>query len=413
MKLPWDKNYLKISFHVMFTILGAYILISLFDGLAYIIIDIGGTISGIFDSIGRLVRLFSPLIIAFIIAYLFDPLVDFYQKHYTEFKSSVLLPRLKNKEFKLFKFRKKKEPPRFKTRGAGAALCYISIFFGLYLIIRLLVASLHFDDDGITGMINRTMETFTTLIVNLEDPLREWGVLDFAMGHLETFILWVNNFIFEFISGAITTIVTTGVWILNMFISLIVAFYFMTHKERLKSQLLYLVKLILPKKASGILLVFLEDLHIVFSGYIRGLILDGIILGTLIAIGLSIVGVEMAIPIGILTAIFNLIPYFGGIMAFFLSITFELLLGTPINALYAAIVILIIQQIDTVFIVPRVIGHNVKLSAPVVLLSLTIAGSLFGIMGMLLIVPILATIKIIAMRFLERYAQIKHKKGEI
>lgn len=423
MKLPWDKNYLKICLHVVFTLVVTYIIISLVDAVGYIIADIWAIIGNIFYGLGRLLSLFSPLIIAFTIAYLFDPVVDIYQKYYDNFKMNLVLPWLQKNNIKINFLKKKKEKPPFKTRFAGALLTYITIFFAIFVIIRLLISSFTPAEggggaiDGLVQMVNNTMDTLNVFIVNLNEIelLAEWDILELAAASISSFVLLLEESVLGWISTFFTTVVATGAWFLNFFISLVVAFYFMNHKARLKRQIAGLVDIFLPKKIKHVINVFLSDVHHVFSGYIRGLILDGIILGTLIGITLSIIGVEMAVPIGILTAIFNLIPYFGGIMAFVLSVGFELILGEPINALYAAIAIIVIQQIDTMFIVPRLVGHGVKLSAPVVMLSLTIAGSLFGILGMLLIVPVIAIIKIFVMRFIERYANHKNRirKGEM
>lgn len=425
MKFPWDRRYLVIGFHVAITLAGAYVLINFIDAIFFVLGDIftpqadGGVtfLGSILSAVSSLLRLFSPLIIAFIIAYLFDPLVDFYQKHYDNFKTRIAVPWLKKNVSYFNKIsykRKETKGAAFKSRMAGVLFTYLSVFVFLYFIIGLLVRSFTGVEEGFVGMINRTTDTFTELFENLTYIIEGWdigefGVADFVLEYLQTFVTWMGEFVLNLATTAVVTAVATGMWVLDFFISLVVAFYFMNHKNRIKSQLLSIMGLFVPIKPRRAILVFLGNVNFVFSGYIRGMILDGIILGTLIAIALTIIGVELAIPIGILTAVFNLIPYFGGIVAFVLSVGSELILGTPTNALYAAIAIIVIQQIDSIFIVPKVVGENVKLSAPVILLSLTIAGSVFGIIGMLLIVPTLAIIKIFVMRFIERYANYKKR----
>ena len=422
MKFPWDRKYLIIGIHVAVTLAAAYALINLVDGLVFILGDIFSPqdaerisfFSYIASGIGGFIRLFSPLIIAFVIAYLFDPLVDFFQQHYDSFKGNVAIPWLKTNAPQVLSRLQANKPHKygtFKRRTAGALLTYASIVAFIYSIVRLLVHSFTgLEGEGFMGMVNRTIGTFEDLIYNLREVIVELDIdlFEFALDSLDELSEWFSTIVVEVVGTAVSTAVATGMWFLDFFISLVVAFYFMNHKYRLKHQMLGLFNLFAPAKLGRGILAFLGDVNFVFSGYIRGLILDGIILGTLVAIALSFIGLELAIPIGILTALFNMIPYFGGIMAFVLSVVFELILGEPIRALYAAIAIIVIQQIDNIFIVPKVVGENVKLSAPVVMLSLTIAGSVFGIMGMLLIVPTMAIIKIFAVRFVERYAKEKH-----
>ena len=418
MKLPWDKQYLKISFHVIFTLAVGYILMNIIDVATFILIDLRRILGDIFSGIGTFLRIISPLTIAFVIAYLFDPLVDFYQDRYEIFKKNILIPFFEKHDItkpnfiKARKSRKDDYGP-FKQRLAGASLTYLTAFTAIYIIVWMLVRNLGFGrEGGLLAMINYTIDTLSTLLYNLEALLADWGYLDSVLDFIDEAIQSLNSYILYFINSAVTIAASAGAWLLNFFISLVVAFFFMNNKEKLKHQIKAMANIFLPKKINNILTLTLEDFHAVFSGYVRGLILDGIILGTLIAITLSIIGVELAILIGVLTAIFNLIPFFGGIVAFFLSVLFELLMGSPLNALLAGIAIIIIQQIDTIFIVPKVVGERVKLSAPVVMLSLTIAGSIFGILGMLLIVPSIAIAKIFFMRFTQRYVESKWKRAK-
>ena len=79
-----------------------------------------------------------------------------------------------------------------------------------------------------------------------------------------------------------------------------------------------------------------------------------------------------------------------------------MLSGTPIKALYAAIIIIILQQLDGIVIGPKIVGDSVKLSPVLVIIALAIAGELFGLWGMIIAVPVFATIKLFAQRFYYR-----------
>ena len=413
MKLPWDKQYLKIAFHVIFTLVVSYLAIVLIDGVAFVIADIFYIIGRFFAGLGWLINLFSPLVLSFLMAYLMDPLAEFYQELCEHFRDRILYPWLaQNTSIKLpLKPLIKKKPqgqPEFRTRFMGTALTYATILIGLSLLVRLVAQQ--FETEQIAAMVSEMAETVTLVVANVTDALDQFEMLLPLSDYLETLtelsIVWVT----ESLPDILTAAATTGAWILDFFIAFVVAFYFSTHKARIKHSLQNLLETFTPTKVNQVVRLVFADLHFVFSGYIRGMMLDGMILGFMIGVTLSILGVQLAIPIGIVTVIFNMIPFFGGIMAFILAVVSELILGTPTSALYAAIAIVIIQQIDSIFIIPKVVGENVKLSAPVVMLSLTIAGTLFGIMGMLLIVPTLAILKIFATRFLERYAAYQQQK---
>ena len=118
----------------------------------------------------------------------------------------------------------------------------------------------------------------------------------------------------------------------------------------------------------------------------------------LISVSFSIVGIDYAVIIGLISGFSNLIPYIGAVVAFILSVSVGLLSGEPIMALYAAIIVLVLQQIDSVFIVPKVVGKSVDLHPVLVLLALSVFGTLFGIVGMIFAVPITAIIKLFLVR---------------
>ncbi|MDR2649195.1 MAG: AI-2E family transporter, partial [Clostridiales bacterium] len=154
------------------------------------------------------------------------------------------------------------------------------------------------------------------------------------------------------------------------------------------------------------------DMHSVFSGYIRGQLTDALIMAVLISVLLSVIGVDFAIVIGIFTGFSNIIPYFGAIIGFLLSVIVALISGEPIKALYAAIGVLVLQQIDAVFINPKVVGKNVELSPLLVILALSAGGTLFGMPGMILAVPVCAIAKMFLTRYIEyRREQIINRKA--
>lgn len=125
---------------------------------------------------------------------------------------------------------------------------------------------------------------------------------------------------------------------------------------------------------------------------------DAAIMATLISVSFSVAGIPYPVIIGVISGFSNLIPYVGAIVAFILSVTMGLLSGTPMKALYAAIIVILLQQLDTVYIVPKVVGRSVKLHPVLVLLSIYVFGSIWGLWGMVFAVPVTAVIKLLLTR---------------
>ena len=130
------------------------------------------------------------------------------------------------------------------------------------------------------------------------------------------------------------------------------------------------------------------------TGYIRGQLIDAIIMAVLISAALSLVGVKYAVIIGILSGIGNLIPYVGPVIAYGSTILVCLVTGDLRRLLVAVIVIFLIQTIDGNVINPRLLSSNIDVHPMLVIAALIVGGALGGIVGMLFAVPVAAFIKI-------------------
>lgn len=138
-------------------------------------------------------------------------------------------------------------------------------------------------------------------------------------------------------------------------------------------------------------------------------LLDGCIMGILTSIAMLIIGVKYPILLGCFIGIFNLIPFFGAIIAIAISVLITLFTGGLKTALIMGIVVIIIQQIDSNIINPKILGEGLDVNPILVILSVIIGGELFGIFGMFLAVPVAAIIKMILTTYLDERIEIKKK----
>lgn len=129
--------------------------------------------------------------------------------------------------------------------------------------------------------------------------------------------------------------------------------------------------------------------------YLVALLLESLIVAVLNSIGLLIIGVDYAILFGVIGAILNLIPYIGGIVAIALPMLFALATISPTAALLVLILYIIIQFIDNNYILPKLVGSNVKINALVSIVVVIAGGMLWGIPGMFLSIPLTAIVKVI------------------
>jgi predicted PurR-regulated permease PerM len=147
-----------------------------------------------------------------------------------------------------------------------------------------------------------------------------------------------------------------------------------------------------------------HQIHKTLGGYVRGQLTANIVLGALYATGLRIVGVRLAVPIGVMTGMVAFVPYIG----FSCGLTLAVSMATldwqgPGRLLGVLAVMLGVQVLDGLVITPRIVGRSVGLAPLEVLLTMMTAGTLFGFLGVLLAVPLGAVVKILVQRLVKAY----------
>ena len=211
---------------------------------------------------------------------------------------------------------------------------------------------------------------------------------------------------------SIATVFTNGIWstvtaIKNILIGLIVMVYLLNMKDLLRRQFRKLLFALFSEKKAKRVIEELQYVHHVFGGFILGKIIDSAIIGVLTFFVLSVMKMPYTLLVSVIVGVTNVIPFFGpfiGAIPCFLLI----LLTSPIQSLYFAVTILIIQQIDGNIIGPKVLGDSTGLSSFWVLFSILLFGGLFGFVGMIIGVPLWAVI----LHSLRRYTDERlRKKG--
>ena len=209
----------------------------------------------------------------------------------------------------------------------------------------------------------------------------------------------------------LATFFTNGIWstltiVKNILIGLIVMVYLLNMKDLLRRQFRKLLFALFSQKKAKSIIEEMQYVHRVFGGFILGKIIDSIIIGILTFFVLSLMKMPYTLLVSVIVGVTNVIPFFGpfigAIPCFFL-----ILLTSPIQSLYFAIAILIIQQIDGNIIGPKVLGDSTGLSSFWVLFSILLFGGLFGFVGMIIAVPFWAVIMNGMRRYMDKRLQKK------
>ena len=231
----------------------------------------------------------------------------------------------------------------------------------------------------------------TTLEIDLEHPRDiEWTkcftkVVELIIGSKDGQLNSIMDSTVNIVSGI-------GSGIVSFCIALVFGIYVLAYKEKLSYQVHKLIRSYLKPKAENIIYYICHVASETFSNFIVGQCTEAVILGTLCIIGMSIFRFPYAVMIGTLVGATALIPIIGAYVGAIVGAIMVMTQGGPIQALLFIVFIIVLQQIEGNLIYPKVVGSSVGLPGIWVLAAVTIGGSMNGVFGMLLSVPLAATL---------------------
>ncbi|MFZ5354690.1 MAG: AI-2E family transporter [Bacillota bacterium] len=384
MKISIDKTYLKYSIYIILTATVLYILYE-------IVSNAGSILNAIMSALSGIIGLLTPFIIAFVIAYLLHPVVCWIEKYV-----------MGNK--KLSKISKQDKLKRT-----------MSVLFTYLLVVGLFALFIYSTYAMIGGQITRNVDIesmidtisdyaarYEEIFTRFTEQLDKSGLSEDLKAQLKGFADTTKHFLGTAINGIFGFLARLGGNLLNILLGLIVSFYLLKDVEYFKMLYKDATGMLFKSRTNERVTGFMSDVNAVVSSFIRGQLLDGLIVGILSSIGLALIGLDFPVLIGMTAGVANIIPYFGPIIGSVPAVIVGLLSGTPLKALFAVLVLVAVQQLDSIIIAPKVVGESVGLHPVFVMLSL-IVGAYFGLLGMLLAVPTAGIVKLLIMRWVAYY----------
>jgi predicted PurR-regulated permease PerM len=196
---------------------------------------------------------------------------------------------------------------------------------------------------------------------------------------------------------SVTTSVISGLII--FVIGPVMAFYLLVDLPRLERGAMALI----PPGRRDEIRGLMDRIGQAVGGFFRGQLLVALFVGVASSIGLWLIGLPFWLLVGMVAGVFNLVPLVGPFIGGGLAVIIALLSGEPLKAVWAALVLLIVQQIDNHLISPNVMSRTVQLHPVVVMLALLVGASFAGLFGMLIIVPLVAVAKIVFLFMWSKY----------
>ena len=277
----------------------------------------------------------------------------------------------------------------------------IIIVFGI--IIALLILTIVFLIPSVINQLNilykeipNFIENYQNLILSIKPQLSKFinpadveVLLKENLSELQKGILGFSQSIIIYLSNIVSS-VTFGIVIIPL-----ILFYLMRDMFIFKENLYIFVSKENKKEFKEVL----EEIDHIVSGFIRGRIIVCFIVGTLIGVGLYFLNLKFALIIGIVSGVFNFIPFLGPIVGVVLALIFAL--GQPWWILLMIVVLFIlVNQLEAIYLNPNILGKGLGLHPLTVILSMLICGQLLGILGVLVAVPLAAILKVLAIRYL-------------
>ena len=284
------------------------------------------------------------------------------------------------------------------SRGLSLLLAILSVVLAITLLAVTVIPQLA---STIKDLANKIPAFWNDVIMKLEVVFAANPELLRILADFESFDNWneIINTVINFLKNGMgsmlnSTFTVAGSIIsstVNFFISLIFSIYILVQKEKLGNQFGRLLKAYSgPKIYEGAMKVF-GLLNRNFSNFITGQCTEAIILGLMFVVSMTIFRFDYAVMTGGLIAFTALIPIVGAFIGCFVG-AFLMLVDDPVKALWFVILFVILQQIEGNLIYPHVVGNSVGLPSIWVLAAVTVGGSLMGVFGMLVFIPLLSTV---------------------
>lgn len=337
--------------------------------------------TGIGIWLGKLLGVLAPFLSAILIAYiLFTPCrkIEKYIKRKTKIKHA---------------------------RGLSILIVYVIFAVIIYLILKFIIPVMF---SSIVDLVNNAQNYYNSITTNEMNEAFAPFIKDKILGPAVEFIGKINfeeMFTVEKIMGYISSVVGIFRFIVNIFIAMICSIYILAEREKILVFMNRLFKAAMPEKTYRRFKRYFTNGNSIFFRFISSQLIDAFVVAIIMSIALSIMKIKYGIALGAMVGVFNLVPYFGAIAAVIIAGLITILTGGWEQAIVMVIVMIILQQVDANIINPRITSSSLNVSPLLVIFAVTVGGAYFGIIGMLLGIPIAVLIKYI----LEDYIKNKEK----
>ncbi|MBQ4516167.1 MAG: AI-2E family transporter [Clostridia bacterium] len=364
-KYNWSKWLLAFIFAV--AVITVY---KTFDNLA-----------NVFGAIGSFINLLMPFIIGAILAFFLYPAC----KKVEEFFS-----------------RSKRKKISESKKGLSVLVVYAAFILIIVLAISLLMPRL---SASVAEFVKRLPEYMDEINAFIITQAEKGGIFDFLdTNQIAQFLSFENlyniffrgnwNVYMEGVKGVTSTVAS---W----FMGIIICAYILNERDSLFYMGRKLSGAVIKKDTMNKISHYVSEISSIFYKFFFGKAIDSIIIGIIALIGFIIIDVPYALLMAVITLLFNMIPYFGPIIGAIPVVVVTLLVNDIYSAIWTLLFIIVLQQVDSNIIGPKILGDSVGVSPFWVIFAILVFGGLFGVTGMIIGVPAIAAIRMLLLDYLD------------
>lgn len=339
--------------------------------ITYVVIVIFGLVNfeKLLNLLGYIISIFSPFIIGTIFAFMLNVLNNFIER-------------------KIFgKIKPGKIWNKIKT-PISITLSFLTVFLIIIFVIYLIIPQLQ---NSVILFINSLPEYKDEIVDVFYKFDADSNTIEIVSDYLDNFGKIVTDFI-KYNSQDVITVTTEVVGsVVNILskgiIAIVFAIYILAQKENLKRQVNKVMNAYLKPKTVNKIKTFANLANKTFSNFVTGQCLEALIFGSLCFVGMLIFRIPYALPLAVLLGFTALIPIFGAVVGTILGAILIFMIS-PFKAIIFVVFVLIVQQLENNLIYPRVVGKSVGLPGMWVLFSVTVGGSLGGLLGLIIATPL-------------------------
>ena len=361
--------------------------------------DNSGTVQAI---LAKLFSVLTPVLYGLGMAYLLAPIVNFLERAILRLRD-----KLERKGGRAIRIHKG------WLRAASIFLTWAVVLVLVYLLLSMLVPQLV---DSITTLVNNLESYYTTIYDWVTGLLSDNPELtDLFNRYYNETIQWLTTKLLPGLQTAVTNFtgsLVTGVWSVviftkNFLIGIIVSVYLLAAKEKSAARCCKLLYGVLPEEQAKFAMRGFRRMDHIFSGFVRGKLLDSLIIGILCFIGCSILKLPYTPLVSVVVGVTNVIPFFGPFLGA-IPCALLILLVSPLKCLYFVIFIFLLQQLDGNVIGPKILGDSTGISSLWVIVAILVGGGFGGVLGMFLGVPIFACLQVLVRWLLNTRLEKRH-----